>query len=409
MTAQPATTAQPTTTPAPPSAPAPPPATCTIDLDAIRENVSVLRARAGAAQVMAVVKADAYSHGLVPAATAALDGGACRLGVAVLDEAFALRDGGLTAPVLAWLAAPGADYTRAIIQDVDVAAYTCRQLDEITDAARALGVPATVHLKADTGMWRGGATGAAWPELVAAAYRAEHDGLVDIAGVWSHLACADEPGHPSIARQLLVFTEAVAIATRTGLRPRFRHIANSAATLTLPESHFDMVRPGLAIYGLDPMTPGNPSSRPPLRRAMTLGARIVTAKRAPAGAGVSYGHRHTTDRATTLAVVPLGYADGILRSASSRAQVQLSGRRYPVVGSICMDQFVIDVGDDPVAAGDDVVLFGPGDYGEPTAEDWARAAGTIPYEIVTGIGSRAHRVYTGRAPSTLPARRTSRA
>ncbi len=369
---------------------------CTVDLDAIRENVAALRVRAGTAEVMAVVKADAYSHGLVPAARAALDGGAGRLGVAVLEEAFALRAAGVTAPVFAWLAAPGADFPRAISAGIDVAAYSVSQLDEISHAAAAVGVAATVHLKADTGMWRGGATGDDWPELVTAAYRAEREGLIDVAGVWSHLACADELGHPSTARQLAVFAEAVDVAARAGLRPRLRHIANSAATLTLPESHFDLVRPGLAIYGLNPMGPDQDLPGPALRPAMTLAARVVQAKRAPAGAGVSYGHSYTTARETTLVVVPLGYADGVLRSASGLGQVMVSGRRYRIAGRICMDQFVIDVGDDPVVPGDEVVLFGPGDHGEPTARDWAQAAGTIAYEIVTRIGARVPRVHVGR-------------
>ncbi|WP_214370260.1 alanine racemase [Pseudonocardia sp. H11422] len=376
-------------------------ASCTVDLDAIRENVAALRDRAGTAEVMAVIKADAYSHGLVPVARAALDGGAGRLGVAVLEEAFALRAAGVSAPVFAWLATPGADFPRAIAEGIDVAAYSVSQLEEISHAAAAVGVAATVHLKADTGMWRGGATGEDWPELVTAAYRAEREGLIDVAGVWSHLACADELGHPCTGRQLAVFAEAVDVAARAGLRPRLRHIANSAATLTLPESHFDLVRPGLAIYGLDPMGPDQELSGPALRPAMTLAARVVQAKRAPAGAGVSYGHRYTTARETTLVVVPLGYADGVLRSASGLGQVMVSGRRYRIAGRICMDQFVIDVGDDPVAPGDEVVLFGPGDHGEPTARAWAQAAGTIPYEIVTRIGARVPRVYVGNgaAPS----------
>ena len=369
-------------------------ASCRIDLDAIRENVAALHAWTGSAEVMAVVKADAYSHGLVPVAGAALDGGATRLGVAVLEEAFALRAAGVTAPVFAWLAAPGADHVRAITQDVDVAAYSPTQLDEIAAAAAVAGRPATVHLKVDTGMWRGGATDRDWPDLVRAARAAQGAGLVDVVGVWSHLACADEPGHPCTARQLAAFDEAIEVATRAGLRPPLRHIANSAATLTLPASHLDMVRPGLAVYGLDPMPPGR-TDGPALRPAMTLAARVVQAKRAPAGAGVSYGHRYTTARETTLAVVPLGYADGVLRSASGLAQVMLAGRRHPVAGRICMDQLVVDAGDDPVRPGDEVVLFGPGDQGEPTAQDWAQAAGTIPYEIVTRIGARVPRVLLG--------------
>ncbi|MFC5996289.1 alanine racemase [Pseudonocardia hispaniensis] len=372
-----------------------PQAFCTVDLDAIRENVAALRGRAGAAELMAVVKADGYGHGLVPAAGAALDGGATSLGVSVLAEAFALRAAGVTVPVFAWLAAPGADFRRAIAEHVDVAAYSVEQLAEISAAAAACGAPAAVHLKADTGMWRGGATRNDWPELVAAARRAERDGLVEVAGVWSHLACADEPGHPGTARQLAAFAEAVDVARRAGLRPRQCHIANSAATLTLPESRFDLVRPGLAIYGLDPLVPGHDVPGPRLRPAMTLAARVAQTKRAPAGVGVSYGHRYTTTRPTTLAVVPLGYADGVPRAVGEQGRVLLSGRIHPVAGRVCMDQFMVDVGDGVVARGDTVVLYGPGDRGEPTALDWAQAAGTIAYEILTRVGSRVERIYRG--------------
>ncbi|GEL19749.1 alanine racemase [Pseudonocardia asaccharolytica] len=379
----------------PAEGPGPPQASCTVDLDAIRENVAALRSRAGAAEVMAVVKADGYGHGLVPAAGAALDGGARSLGVSVLAEAFALRAAGVTVPVFAWLAAPGADFRRAIAENVDVAAYSVDQLAEISAAAAASGAPAAVHLKVDTGMWRGGATRDGWPGLVAAAHRAERDGLVEVAGVWSHLACADEPGHPGTARQLAAFAEAVEVARRAGLRPRQCHIANSAATLTLPESRFDLVRPGLAIYGLNPLDPDHDVPGLRLRPAMTLAARVAQTKRAPAGVGVSYGHRYTTTRPTTLAVVPLGYADGVPRAASERGRVLLSGRTYPVAGRVCMDQFMIDVNDAAVARGDAVVLYGPGDRGEPTALDWAHAAGTIAYEIVTRVGPRVPRIYLG--------------
>ncbi|MDJ0418829.1 alanine racemase [Rhodococcus opacus] len=369
-------------------------ASAVIDLDAIRDNVATLRATARTAEVMAVVKADAYSHGLVPVARAALRGGASRVGVAVLDEAFALRAAGITAPVFAWLAAPGAPYQRAIVEDIDLAAHSVGQLHEIAYAAACSGQVARVHLKVDTGMGRGGTAVDDWPALTLRARDLEAEGLLRVEGVWSHLACADEPGSTSIARQLTVFDEALAIAARNGLQPTVRHIANSAGTLSVPQSHYDLVRPGIAIYGVNPMPRELHASMPVLRPAMTLRAHLTQVKRVPAGTPVSYGHTYSTAANTTLAVVPLGYADGIPRSASGAGPVQVNGRRHTVTGRVCMDQFVVDVGNDDVVPGDEIVLFGPGDHGGPTAIDWADAAGTIAYEIFTRIGGRAVRVYT---------------
>ncbi|TJZ76052.1 alanine racemase [Rhodococcus oryzae] len=384
--------------------PAVPQACAIIDLDAIRNNVEALRARAGTAEVMAVVKADGYSHGLVPSARAALTGGASRLGVAVLEEAFALRTAGITAPVLAWLAVPGAPYRRAIDEDVDLSVHTIGQLNEIANAATVSGRAAHIHLKVDTGMARGGAATDDWPGLVEQARARELDGLVRIAGIWSHLACADQPGEPSIGRQLMVFDEALEVAARGGVRPDVRHIANSAATLHLPESHYDMVRPGIATYGVDPLPAEHRSHTVALRPAMTLGARLAQVKRVPAGTPVSYGHTYATAGDTTLGVVPLGYADGVPRSASGTGSVQVHGHRCAIAGRVCMDQFVVDIGDEPAEPGDIVVLFGPGDHGEPTAADWAQAAGTIAYETLTRIGGRIVRTYTGSTPMDTPPR-----
>jgi alanine racemase len=219
--------------------------------------------------------------------------------------------------------------------------------------------------------------------------------MVRVTGVWSHLACSDEPGHPSNDRQEAAFRAAVQVATAAGLSPEVVHLANSAAALTRPSARFDLVRCGLAAYGLSPIPQLSTAGQLGLRPAMTARARAAVAKRVPAGSGVSYGHTYTTGRESTLVVVPVGYADGVLRSGSSTAPVQVAGRRHTVSGRVCMDQLVVDCGDDPVAAGDDVVLFGPGDHGEPTAEDWAQACGTISYEIVTRIGGRFVRRYTG--------------
>ena len=364
-----------------------------IEPAAITANVRALRGVAPGAKLLAVLKADGYGHGIVPAARAALEGGADYLGTAVLEEAFALREAGIGAPLFSWLAAPGAPYARAIEADIELAAYSLDQLHEIADAGESVSAAPRIHLKIDTGMWRGGATITDWPRLCAAARELEIAGRITVVGIWSHLACADEPGHPSVAAQLAVFESAIAIARSLGLEPRLRHIANSAATLGLPQAHYDMVRPGLAIYGVNPLPAQARESCPRLRPAMTLAAAVVQTKRVPAGAGVSYGHTESTPNETTLAVVPLGYADGVLRSASSAGPVQLGQGRYRVLGRVCMDQFIVDVGDDDVVAGDRALLFGPGDSNEPHVEAWAAAAGTIPYEVLTGVGSRVQRIY----------------
>jgi len=353
-----------------------------VDLDAIRHNVALLRGST-TAEVMAVVKADGYGHGMVPVARAALDAGATWLGVCTLDEALALRAAGVTAPVLAWLLVPGLPLHDGISAGVDLSAAGTGLLAELVDAARRAGRPARVHLKIDTGLNRGGAKPADWLALVEAAAKAQADGWVEVVGIWSHLACADEPDPATTDAQLAAFHDGLATAARFGLPPRYRHLANSAAILTRPDTHFDLVRAGIATYGLSPV----PGRRFGLRPAMTVRARVLLAKRAAAGEGVSYGHTYVTSAATTLAVVPLGYGDGVPRHASNAGPVWLAGRRRTIAGRVCMDQIVLDCGDDPVSAGDVAVLFGPGDHGEPTADDWAAAVGTINYEIVTRMST----------------------
>jgi alanine racemase len=364
-----------------------------VDLDAIRHNVEVLRAGT-TAEVMAVVKGDGYGHGMVPSARAALAGGATWLGVATLDEALRLREAGLEAPILAWLHVPGLPLHRGVEADVDLSAGSLDLLDELVQAAGRAGRTARVHLKIDTGLARGGATADEWPALVEAAAKAQADGHIEVVGVWSHLVYADVPGHETTDRQLAAFAEALAVAERSGVTPRYRHLANSAATLTRPDAHYDLVRPGVAVYGLSPV-PGETFG---LRPAMTARARVALTKRVPAGQGVSYGHTYVTERETTLALVPLGYADGVPRHGSNIGPVQLGGRRRTIAGRVCMDQIMVDVGDDPVVAGDVATLFGPGDDGAPTATDWADAIGTINYEVVTRFGStRVPRLYDGTA------------
>ncbi|GAA4606596.1 alanine racemase [Actinoallomurus liliacearum] len=376
------------------------PATAHVDLAAISHNVGVLREKAAGAEVMAIVKADGYGHGIIQAARAALAGGASRLGVATLAEALTVRRAGVDAPLLCWLHGAGEPFDEAVAADVDLAASSVHVVEDIAAAAARAGRTARLHLKIDTGLSRAGATLEDWPSVVDAALRAQAEGCVQVVGIWSHMACADEPGHPSIAAQLRTFDEAVEFAEKAGVRPEVRHIANSAATLTIPEARYDLVRPGIAVYGLSPI-PSHPASDGRedhnfgLRPAMTLTGRLIVTKRVAPGTGVSYGHRYTTDRETTLGVVPLGYADGIPRGGTNLLEVWAAGRRRRIAGTVCMDQFVIDVGDDEIHAGDQVILFGPGDRGEPTAQDWADLLGTISYEIVTRIGARVPRAYEG--------------
>ena len=366
-----------------------------IDLDAIRHNVRRLREIATPARVLAVVKADAYGHGMLPSARAARSAGAEWLGVAVLEEALALRADGDDGPILCWLAVPGESYDAAIDADVDLTASSTWQLDEIAAAARRVGKAARLQLKADTGLSRNGATAEEWPELVAEAKAAQAADAVRLTGIWSHLACADEPDHPSVKVQEAAFVEVLAVVEAAGLDPGIRHLANSPATLTRPTSHFDLVRCGLAVYGLSPVPQLASAADLGLRPVMSLDSRLAAVKRVPAGSGVSYGHTHVTERETTLGLVPLGYADGVPRHLSDRAEVAVGGRRHRIAGRICMDQFVVDLGDSEASPGDPVELFGAGDGGAPTAQDWAEAAGTISYEIVTGPRGRAVRRWIG--------------
>ncbi|MFE6287579.1 alanine racemase [Streptomyces sp. NPDC057877] len=367
-----------------------------IDLAALRANVRALRERAPGAALMAVVKSDAYGHGALRVARAAVDAGAEWLGTATPEEALVLRaKGGLPDDVriMCWLWTPGGPWREAIEADLDVSVSGMWALREVSEAARDVGRPARVQLKADTGLGRNGCPPGGWEELVGAAVEAERDGLVRVTGLWSHFACADEPGHPSIAAQLGAFREMVGYGERRGLRPEVRHIANSPATLTLPEAHFDLVRTGIAIYGISPSPEIGTPADFGLRPVMTLSASLALVKHVPAGHGVSYGHHYTTAGETTLGLVPLGYADGIPRHASGAGPVLVGGKWRTVAGRIAMDQFVVDLGGDEPGVGAEALLFGSGDRGEPTAEDWAQAAGTIAYEIVTRIGTRVPRVY----------------
>ncbi len=368
--------------------------TASVDLDAIAHNVARLRECAGSAAVMAVVKADGYGHGATRVARAALAAGAAELGVATLDEALALRRDGITAPVLSWLHTPHTDFAPALLADIQVAVSCEREVEEVVDAVRRTGHTATVTIKADTGLNRNGVGAPDYPAVLAALLRAQADAAVRVHGIMSHLVHGDDPDHPLNDLQAQRLTDMVATAGDRGLRFEVVHLSNSPAVLTRPDLAFDMVRPGIAVYGQSPLPERGDLG---LRPAMTVTSPVVLIRSLKAGDGVSYGHTWVAERDTTVALVPVGYADGVFRSLSGRIEVSINGRRYPGVGRICMDQFVVDLGPDPtgVAAGDEAILFGPGTAGEPTAQDWAELLGTINYEIVTSPRGRIVRSFRG--------------
>ena len=356
-----------------------------IDLDRIKANINHLRGLSST-PVMAVVKADAYGHGLVPVAKAALDAGASSLGVALLEEAITLRQAGITAPILAWLVPPGSDFKLAVDNQIELAASSIKALEEI-GAVKSQFRP-RVHLEVDTGMTRGGFLDE-WGKI-----DGHHVAKLDVVGIFSHFARADEPGEKQNQIQLNRFKEMVATVESFGYTNIVRHLSNSAATLKDQESRFDMVRVGIAMYGLSPdvKTLGDSSSLG-LKPAMQLRAKLHLVKTVPANSPVGYGATAFTTAETKLGVVAMGYADGIPRIAQG-AGVFVNGKRAPIIGRVSMDQFVVDLGAESNAAtGDWVIIFGDGSTGEYTADDWGAASGSINYEIVTRIGPRVPRIY----------------
>jgi alanine racemase len=367
-----------------------------VDLDAIAHNVRLLREHAGQAQVMAVVKADGYGHGATAVGRAALAAGAAELGVATIDEALALRRGGISAPVLAWLHVPGADFAPALEADIGVAVSSARQLGDLRDAVERTGRTATITVKVDTGLNRNGVSAAEYPSLLTLLRRAQADGAVHVRGIMSHLAHGDDPDNPFNDLQAQRLTEMAAQARDHGVRYEIVHLSNSPAAMTRPDLAFDMVRTGIAVYGQTPIAERGDMG---LHPAMTLKCPVALVRSVSAGDGVSYGHTWIAERDTTLALLPIGYADGIFRTLSGRIDVLINGRRRRSVGRICMDQFVVDLGpgEVDVAEGDDAIVFGPGTQGEPTAQDWADLLGTINYEVVTSPRGRIRRTYRGAA------------
>lgn len=367
--------------------------TLIVDLGAVAANTRLLSDRCGG-RLMAVVKADGYGLGAVDVARTALANGASWLGATSLLEGLQLRAAGLGAPLLCWLNPVAADWAAASAADVDVAVPGLEHLAAVRSAAARSGRPARIHLHADVGLARDGAPASEWRALARAAAAAERVGEVAVVGAMAHLARADD-GPDRAGRE--AFREFTTVLARAGLRPGLRHLAATSAVLTDPPAHHDLCRVGAGLVGIDP------SGTARLQGAARLEAPVVSVREVPAGAGVGYGHGHVTDQHTRLALLPLGYADGLPRAVSGRAQVLLAGRRCALVGRVSMDQVVVDVGDAPASPGDVATVFGPGGDGEPTLADWAGWAGTNPHEIITGLGRRIHRVVGQAGPAVRPA------
>lgn len=362
-----------------------------VALDAISANVRRMREITQDRRVIAVVKADGYGHGAVPVARAALRGGADMLGTADVDEALALRAAGIDAPILAWLHAPDQDFHAALVAGIAIGVSGRRELERVAEAASRAARPALVHVKLDTGLSRNGVPRSEWADVVSLVRSLVDDGRVSLDGVFTHLSnTSDEDDRIAVS----VFAEGLDLLSEAGLSPRMIHAAATAAAIAVPESRFDTIRLGIGMYGFSPV-PGITGAELGLVPAMRLLSSVASVKRPEVGTGVSYGYRYRTNENSTLALVPIGYADGVPRQASGLGEVSIGGRRHRVAGRIAMDQFVVDVGDAPVEVGDEVVIFGDPATGAPSAAEWGEHAGTIDYDIVTRIGQRVPRRYTG--------------
>lgn len=379
------------------------PTVAVVDLDAIRHNLGILKPEAATevsptdptlnprqAQVMAVVKANGYGHGAVPVARAALEAGVEWLGVALVEEGIELRDAGIGSRILVLTEFPPGSEKEALQAGLTPSLYSQDGLHRLAEAAGSVGTTVSVHLKIDTGMHRVGLD----PSQAEAFVSRLIDSGLDLEGVWTHFAVADEPENPVTQLQFDRFHSVLAGFEANGMKPRIVHAANSAATMTLPETHLDLVRIGIAMYGLSP-GPDLAGQAAALRPSLSWRSAVSMAKRVRAGEGVSYGLTHAPERDSTIATIPVGYADGYSRSLSNRAEVIIRGRRYPVAGTVTMDQIMVDCGDDVVEPGDEVVLIGRQGDVEVTADELARWSGTINYEVVCGISPRVPREYVG--------------
>lgn len=352
--------------------------------DALRENTARFHALTGG-RLMAVLKADAFGHGDV--ASAVLEAGAGSIGVTSIDEALALRQAGIGAPILSWLNTPDADFETALRARIDLAVPNLELLYAIAGAARATGTAARVHLHVDVGTGRDGCPPRDWATLCALACEQEATGALRVVGVMGHMSCADDPESGQNVRDRLVFENAIRSARRRGLRPHLLHLAATAATLTGTAAGYDLHRVGAGLFGIDPSR-----TTDDLRPALSLTSTVVSAREVPAGTGVGYGHDFVTPARTGLALLPLGYADGLPRAASGRAEVLVRGQRRPLVGRFSMDMVVVDTGETLLRPGERVTIFGPGRDGEPTVAEWAAWSHTIEHEIVTAVGARTSRI-----------------
>lgn len=362
--------------------------TITIDLEVIASNYKTLKKLTGG-QVLAIVKADAFGHGMIEVSKKLESIGVDILGTADIEEAMDLRKAGIKSPIMAWLHGKNTKFEEAISSDIQLGASALATLENIAIAAKKLGQVSKVHLKVDTGLGRNGADLASWPELIKKAVELSASGAIELVGVFSHLSGTSEKDD---LEQLRVFEEAIETATKLGATFKIRHIAASLSALRYPSTRLDMVRVGAAMYGIDPSTEVIARDYG-LLPAMRVTSEVVHVKKVPAGHGVSYGYLHTTKAESTLALVPFGYTEGFPRIATGKAEVALNGKKYPVLARVAMDQFILDLGSGSAEVGDEVVIIGDSSKGEPSAEDLALAAGTINYEIVTKMGGRAKRVF----------------
>lgn len=368
-------------------------ASAEISLLAIADNLKLIKSKTNA-QVLAVVKADAYGHGLIQVGKAAENAGADWLGTALLEEGITLRNSGIKIPIISWLTPLGEDFKAAINLDIDLSISSTELLNEIVLAGKSVKKIPRIHVEVDTGMSRGG-VGDDWQLFLAELSKAVAANEINIVGIWSHFARADEPDEFMNKEQLTVFEDRIKNASATGIKADFIHIANSASSLTNKSAHKNIIRWGIGLYGLSPdlNNLGNSKSLN-LKPAMRLKAKLHLVKAVKAGVSVGYGGTAITKSDTKLGVVTLGYADGIPRNANNLAGVFVGGKRAPIIGRVSMDQFVVDLGSNSLAkTGDEVIVFGDGLGGEYTADEWAKASGTINYEIVTRIGSRVPRIY----------------
>ena len=368
-------------------------ASAEVNLSAIADNLKFIKGKTDA-QVLAVVKADAYGHGLIQVGKASADSGADWLGTALLEEGIALRKSGIKIPIISWLTPLGEDFKTAIDLDIDLSISSIELLSEVVTAGKSVKKIPRVHIEVDTGMSRGG-VGDDWQIFLDHLIKASKSNEINVVGIWSHFARADEPDEKMNTEQLGIFEDRIKSLATAGISPEFIHIANSAASLTNKGAHKNIIRWGIGLYGLSPDVNNLGDSKSlKLKPAMKLKAKLHLVKTVKAGASVGYGGTATTKSDTKLGVVTLGYADGIPRNANNSAGVFVAGKRAPLIGRVSMDQFVVDLGINSLAkTGDEVIVFGDGSGGEYTADEWAKASGTINYEIVTRIGSRVPRIY----------------